>query len=242
MRDQIETGIAVHPLSVCSASLGVGGGLSHADEEAFFALPYRTLDIVRGEEIVGPGDPARVIHVVLEGWVMRSVPTLDGRRQILSVALPGDILGLNSLAVGRSDYAASGFGAVRLAAMKPGEFSALLAKRPALRDCVDRLRAMEALYMRHQILRLGRLNAKGRIAHFLWEIHERLSRVGLVDNDELVFPMTQTDLSDTLGLSLVHTNRQLQALRRDKLITLRRDRLTIHEPHRLRQVAEYGGD
>ncbi|MXQ07921.1 helix-turn-helix domain-containing protein [Alphaproteobacteria bacterium GH1-50] len=240
MRDQIKTGEFVHPLSVCANNLGGERGLTREDENAFFTLPHTPMDARRGQEFVAVGAKPRAVFLVLDGWAMRCVPLADGRRQILSVALPGDIVGLDSLAIGTSDYAAVAFSHMSLAAVEPSAFLRVMTERSGLRDCVNRVEALEALHMRNQILRLGRLNAKERIAHFLWEVHGRLARVGRVEDGMMSFPMTQTDLSDALGLSLVHTNRQLQELRRDDLITLRRDRLTIHAPDRLREVALAG--
>ncbi|MGY2052982.1 helix-turn-helix domain-containing protein [Methylobacterium sp. JK268] len=47
------------------------------------------------------------------------------------------------------------------------------------------------------------------------------------------------DLADTLGLSNLHVDRVLQALRRDGLISLRGRRLQILAPRWLRQLAEF---
>ena len=44
---------------------------------------------------------------------------------------------------------------------------------------------------------------------------------------DCLFPMSQNDLADTLGLSVVHINRVLQHLRREGLISLSRGRLEI---------------
>jgi CRP-like cAMP-binding protein len=67
------------------------------------------------------------------------------------------------------------------------------------------------------------------VAHLLCEIFERLRLVGLVEGNSCVFPVTQMDLADASGLSIVHLNRTLQQLRGAGLIVLRERMLTIND-------------
>jgi DNA-binding transcriptional regulator LsrR (DeoR family) len=53
------------------------------------------------------------------------------------------------------------------------------------------------------------------------------------------FPVTQTDLADTVGLTLVHTNRMLQNLRAEGLIAWTRHRLTILDFDRLADLSMF---
>jgi CRP-like cAMP-binding protein len=55
----------------------------------------------------------------------------------------------------------------------------------------------------------------------------RLAAVGAGSNDRYRFPVTQTHLADALGLSVVHTNRVIQALRREELIDFRGRELVV---------------
>ena len=52
-------------------------------------------------------------------------------------------------------------------------------------------------------------------------------------------PLTQTDLGDTLGLSVVHVNRTLQELRRQGLVEVRDKSLRLLKPRQLREIAEF---
>jgi CRP-like cAMP-binding protein len=52
-------------------------------------------------------------------------------------------------------------------------------------------------------------------------------------------PLSQAVLADTTGVTTVHVNRVLQQLRRDGLIALRRQQLTILDPVRLARLAEF---
>jgi DNA-binding GntR family transcriptional regulator len=49
-------------------------------------------------------------------------------------------------------------------------------------------------------------------------------------------PVTQTNLGEAIGFSVVHVNRTLQKLRADGLITFRHNLVTVLDPFRLKAV------
>ena len=81
--------------------------------------------------------------------------------------------------------------------------------------------------LREWLVSAGRRKAYGALAHMLCELHARLSRVGLVENDQFELPVTQEEIADALGLSPVHISRMLQRLRKQGLITLKGRLLSI---------------
>jgi DNA-binding GntR family transcriptional regulator len=54
-------------------------------------------------------------------------------------------------------------------------------------------------------------------------------------------PLTQETLADALGLSVVHVNRILQQLRREKLVELRAGRAVLLQPDMLAGIADFRG-
>ena len=44
-------------------------------------------------------------------------------------------------------------------------------------------------------------------------------------------------IADALGLTAIHVNRVLRTLREDGVVTLRKDRVTIHDRARLMEIA-----
>jgi len=92
---------------------------------------------------------------------------------------------------------------------------------------------------REWALNLGRRDALERVAHVICELFERLKVVGLVERSSFAFPITQMDMADATGLSVVHVNRTLQELRASGLITLRDRNLTIHDFQTLSNTAMF---
>jgi CRP-like cAMP-binding protein len=63
--------------------------------------------------------------------------------------------------------------------------------------------------------------------------------VGLAQDHSCAFPITQSEVGDALGLSLVHVNRTLQELRAAKLISLRGDQLKALNWEGLKAAGEF---
>jgi CRP-like cAMP-binding protein len=162
------------------------------------------------------GAGERPSRIVLSGWITWSASFPDGRRQIVSVALPGDLLDV-------SPAADLGVTHAPLGPALTADARALIAaveRTPgsALSEAWRRARkAAEARQVR-QILRLGQLSAYERTACFMLELHDRQRRVGLADETSMPLPLTQETLAEILGLSVVHMNRVLQQHRREGLI------------------------
>ncbi|MGF7153304.1 Crp/Fnr family transcriptional regulator [Novosphingobium gossypii] len=180
--------------------------------------------VISRKEIEREGTPVKYPRLLLRGWAARVRQLADGRRQLLSFVLPGDLIGLcaqpRPLAVttviALSDVA-------WCIAPSPG-ISAQLA------DAYATGLALEEAYRLAQICRLGRLNAQERMGDLLLELLERLSLAGLADENGFDLPLTQEMLADALGLTPVHINRTLQQMRRAGDIDWKGGRLTIHDP------------
>ena len=176
---------------------------------------------------------------LISGWAVRQRVLPDGRRQIFSFVLPGDGLGV-SLRPGPLAASAT----VALTRMRLADASELLAP-DALADCpelLDSLQAAtaqeEALLLDH-VVRLGRQTAYERVAHLLLELNQRLDAVGLAQDGGFDAPLTQEVMADALGLSVVHINRTLQQLRRERTIVMEGGRVILLAPEVLAAAADY---
>jgi CRP-like cAMP-binding protein len=196
-----------------------------------------------GQEIVPQGGPIRRARLVLDGWACRLRTLADGRRQIIGFLIPGDMIGLShkpgplelcaTVALTRTqclDATPLKDAIAREAARWPGLAAAL--RRGA--------RAEEGQLLDH-ITRLGRQTAYERVAHLLLELHARLTVAGLATGPAFPMPLTQETLADALGLSVVHVNRILQQLRREKLVELRAGRAVLLQPDLLAGIADFRG-
>ena len=176
---------------------------------------------------------------VVSGWIGRQRMLADGRRQIVSTVLPGELVGLypNPLVA----MATVSLTNVRVADLRSlAEAVALAPERHhKLRAALAVAARIEEAQLAEQVLRLGRRTALERVGHWLLDVQSRLAAAGLGEGDRFAMPLTQETLGDVLGLSLVHINRIVQQLRRERLVDVRGGYATILEPERLRMLTEF---
>jgi CRP-like cAMP-binding protein len=190
-------------------------------------------EICRGE---GRGGDRRPL-LVASGWAAIAATLEDGRRQIISLLIAGDVVEpLLDLQPGVSVVALTA-----VTTVDAGGFIALLRDRPPgelrpLTDAWVQMRQGNQARLLRQIVRLGRLSAYERTAELMVDLHSRQQRAGLADSQGMPLPLTQEMLADHLGLSVVHVNRILQQLRRDGLIVFRAGRIVLPDLPRLAQA------
>ncbi|MFN3522519.1 MAG: Crp/Fnr family transcriptional regulator [Phenylobacterium sp.] len=215
------------------------------------SLSEREVDLVR--RLSGDGEVHAANSVVLaaetepsgarfiiSGWACRYRILPDGRRQVFCFLLPGDGIALGGP---RDAGALASVGAVTELQTVDGEAvrraAANRKEHPGLAQSLYMaVRAEEALLL-NQLVRLGRQTAYERAAHLLLELHERLALVGLTQGYSFPLPVTQEVLADILGLSVVHVNRTLQQLKREKLIEVRGGEAKLLAPQVLTALSNY---
>lgn len=190
-------------------------------------------------DIVREGDAPRTVKVVLEGWATRYKQLPDGRRQILALMIPGDMCDANAFVHRHMDHSIGALTPVRYAEVSQGDFETLLSDSPRIAKALWWSELVTVSIQREWTTNIGQRQAYERIAHLLCETFVRLQTIGLANSDNCEFPLTQTDIADATGLTPVHVNRMVQALRQDGLIELRDKRLHLRNPARLRQLAMF---
>lgn len=212
--------------------------LSAEEAKGVLALPLACRASPVGSELCAAGAIAPWPRVLVQGWACRMRMLPDGRRQMFDLVLPGDLIG-SLLPPYRPAAAASvaltpveTANAAPLAALLAGPGEALPAALAALDRQSERL-------LLDQITRLGRQTAYERTAHLLIEIKCRLAAVGLACGNAFPLPLRQDTIADLLGLSVVHVNRTLQQMRRDRVLELRGGVAVLLQPGRLQAEAGF---
>jgi CRP/FNR family nitrogen fixation transcriptional regulator len=165
----------------------------------------------KGKEIFGEKEPAEYVYQVRTGAVRSYKLLTDGRRQIGSFHLAGDIFGLENGNVHRFTAEAVVMTTVRLIKRQSLE---AVAESDAV---VSRnLLGMTTLNLKHaedHMLLLGRKNSLEKVAAFLLEMDERLYATGIV-----ALPMSRRDIADYLGLTLETVSPAITRLHRAGLL------------------------
>ncbi len=175
-------------------------------------------------------------RLITAGWACRYVTLQGGRRQILGFVLPGDTIGQSP-----PDRPLNRAQALALTQVRLSHARLRLSSDDRDAPSPTEIAIEEERQLLDHIVRLGRQTAYERTLHLLLELHERLAAIGLADGEAFEFPLTQEVLADALGLSVVHINRTLQRLRRERLLVLHHGRVTLLELPRMKENCDYGG-
>lgn len=192
-----------------------------------------------GGELLAEGTRLNRAQILLEGWAIRQRVLTDGRRQIFSFLLPGDVFGICARPDGTALYTTAALTPVVTAPLTMLDDALQRAPSSASGRIVREMLSLEESVLVNQVVRLGRQSAHERLINLLLEFHDRLAAAGLAEDGGFVLPFTQEVLSDALGLSTVHTNRTLQQLRRENLIETRLNHMCLLDRERLAELSDY---
>jgi CRP-like cAMP-binding protein len=213
--------------------------LSQEERQAVESLPVRTHALNARQDIVRDGDKPTHCCLVLDGWAYRYKLLSEGKRQILSFHVAGDMPDLLSLHVPTMDHTLATVKQATVAFIPHESLRALVASHPGLASLLWRDTLIDAAIFREWMVGMGRRSAYERIGHLFCEMYLKLQAVGLAGDYRCPMPITQNDLADALGLTSVHVNRVLQEMRGRALITLRSQTLVIEAWDELLRVSEF---
>lgn len=216
--------------------------LSREDHAALAGIARNVRFVDARRDLVSEGDKPRFVHLVLDGWASRYKTLPDGKRQIVSLFIPGDFCDLNVYILKQMDHSIGAITRLKVAMITPEEMSRLTQDRPRITQALWWHELVTTAIQREWTLNLGQRTAYERIGHLLVEIYLRLEVVGRARDGTCDFPLTQNDLADATGLTAVHVNRTLQELRKDGLIELERKQLRILDIERLKDVAMFNAN
>ena len=193
------------------------------------AIRTRIVRVGAGQDLISEGDRPDRIRIILSGWASRYKTLEDGRRQIVNFVLPGEICDAYVYLLTQMDHSIGTLTPVVYSEIEREQFEELAAGDRTLAEALWCEQLSNCAVQREWALNIGRRVALERVAHLLCEIVERLRPVGLLEGKSCVFPVTQMDMADATGLSVVHLNRTLQELRAAGLIVLRERMLTVDD-------------
>ncbi len=181
--------------------------------ELAFVSKFKTGEMMAepGAVILAEGAHSAHLYTLLSGWAFRFKTLEDGRRQILNYMLPGDLVGLQGSVIGEMEHSVEALSSLVLCVFQRDRLDELFAGHPSLGFDVTWLAAQQERMLDDHLLSLGRRTALERAAYLLAFLHQRALSLEL-GRKRIEIPLTQQHVADTLGLSIVHTNKTLRKL------------------------------
>jgi CRP-like cAMP-binding protein len=210
------------------------------EETAILAeLQSNTRAVPRHRDIVTEGHNYGNVFLVIEGIAIRYRILHDGRRQIVNIVLPGDVVGFFGAFFENTLYSTKALTDTLISTIPFARLGTIFRSNPQLMTKIFWSFSCESAIYAEHIVNIGRRSALERIAHFFLELLVRLQMVGLADERSYRIPLTQELIGDALGLSIPHVNRVLRRLREDQLVVVEDQRVTIKDIEALSELADF---
>lgn len=213
--------------------------ISSDEERAIRDSVAETRRVPADQILIRSGQELTSSILLLDGWMARSKDLSGGERQVTELHVAGDFADLHGFTLKRLDHDIVSLSECTVGVVPHERLQAITERHPRLARIYWFSANVDAAITRELALSLGQRSAMSRMAHLFCELYMRLNAVGLASHDSYAFPLTQRELSECLGLTVVHANRTIQQLRRRGLVELENRRLTILDRRGLEGVAEF---
>lgn len=213
--------------------------LDGAEREGLASLPSQIRQVPGRNTTLNGRLAENHVHMIEEGFACRYRDLSDGRRQILSLLLPGDVIDLRQFVLKGTQPTIASVSPLVLRAYPNGPLFKLLEAYPRITRALWSTTLVEESVACEWMVSIGKRSAIERMAHLLCESYLRMSAVKRNDGARFSLPLTQSELADTLGLSTVHVNRTLQELRKSGLIAFQAGIVEIFNFSALSQLAMF---
>jgi CRP-like cAMP-binding protein len=219
--------------------LGCFGELPPEDRAALAELKAEVRDLPRQTDVLRRGDRPTHVVIVLGGLLYRYAVGPEGGRQIHSFYLPTEAPSVESLHL---DHVDNHLGAVvhsQIGLFSHDQLYRLIDERPEIRRLLWRQTLVQGAIFREWLARNSTMPAHASLAHLFCEMFTRAQAAGLTNGNSCALPLTQEFVADALGLTAVHTNRTLRALRETGAVEWRSGRLTVKDWPKLQAIARF---
>lgn len=184
------------------------------------ALPAEPVRLRGNVDIVNPGQEFSDACLVVSGLVARFVQLRDGRRQFTAFHMAGDIADIHRVATPLAGSSLQTLCTTTIVRVPASQLKAVALASPTITHAFFAYAAVDAALLAQWAVNAGRRDAQSRMAHFLCEIAIRSEQSGQGSRDEFILEASQGQIGDALGLTSVHVNRTLKALKQSNAISI----------------------
>jgi len=213
--------------------------LSGPDTKLLEQICSKPLSINARQDLIQEGEAPDVVHLILDGFACRYKIVPEGTRSIMAYLLPGDMCDWHAFILREMDHSVATLSPCRVVEIPRAAVLEITDKYPAITRALWWIALVDEAVLREWIVNVSRRSATEAVTHLFCELLARLEAVGLRVENGFEFPVTQSELADTVGMSAVHANRVIQELRARKLIVLNPHGLQILDIEALKQLAGF---
>lgn len=213
--------------------------LTWEEQQAILGLPCHAEQVEANRDFVGLGETVDHVTLVVAGLVGRFDQNSEGSRQITAIHIGGDMANLHSVVQPQATSALQALSVGTILRIPHVAIRAATARHPALAEALWRDCMVDAAILSQWVVNVGRCGARVRIAHLLCEMATRLKVPTRSSGFAFPFLVTQAQIADATGLTNVHVNRVLKALRLEGLADVRRREIIVHDWEGLKLAGDF---
>lgn len=219
----------------------LAGFRAFSESELNFVSQFKRGELLADSSstILVEGAKSAHLYTVLSGWGFRYKILEDGRRQILNYVVPGDMVGLQGALMAEMQHSVEALTPMTLCVFERSKLYSLFERHAGLGFDLTWLAAREEAILDEHLLSIGRRSAVERAAYLLGFLYDRGVKSGMLSETNRYIPVTQMHFADTLGLSIVHTNKTLRKLADRGLILWRERGCEILDPDGLQALSRW---
>lgn len=209
-------------------------GLSHQQVEKLAVVVKNNAILQRGEYVYRQGDSFKGIIAIKSGSAKLVSHDKRGNEHILSVLLPGELIGLDGMNQDLHSCSAIALEVMSYCHIPPSRFDELFQKIPGIsheliKHCSDSITDSQ-----NQLIN-SKCTAEEKLALFLVNLSDRLKKRGFSAN-RFNIPLTRQEMGNHLGLTLETVSRMLKQLQTEGLINVQRKYVEIIDMEKLRHI------
>lgn len=163
----------------------------------------------------------------------------EGKKQVLNYQLPGDFCNLHTTLAKKIDHTISALTPSKIGFIPYQEIYNIYEKHPHLARSLSWSSLIDISILQEWLVNLGLRSSEQRLAHLLCELLIRARAAGLTEDHLFELPLTQAQLGEAIGITQVHTNRVMQKLRKQELITFQNKKFHISDWEGMKEYADF---
>jgi CRP/FNR family transcriptional regulator len=207
-------------------------GMGDVEAGLLDALMFARRRIKADDILYREGDRFSFIYAVRSGTFNSTLMLADGREQVTSFNISGELMGLDGVANGNHASTARALEDADVCAIPYGQLRDLAKDHAGMQQLVTRMMSRELVREHGVMLLLGSMSAEERLAVFLLNLSRRFKARGY-SASEFHMRMSRAEIGSYLGLTLETVSRTFSTLQHHGLLEVDKRHIRIVDLERL---------
>lgn len=228
---------AIHCTSCLLRGFCLPCGLAQEDIEKLDSLVSLRRTIRRGQALYHANDAFENIYAARTGSFKSLLFNRDGREQITSFRIAGELLGLDGISTDRHICDAVALEDSQVCVIPFRRLARLGQGFPTIQNKIHQLFGEEITREHKLLMMLGNMRAEERVATFILDLSDRLTARGY-SSKEFTLRATRDEIGNYLGIKMETVSRAFSRLQESGLISLQQKLIRIVDVQGLRALSQ----